>query len=139
MLGIYFSPESSASALTQRKSKGVMNCISIDWDFSDKVDVEDESISISLEASVRCHIHSSCGTSSGDSGITLNTCLEAFGAPEMMEGGEQVYCSSCKTHQNFVKTIQLYKLPEVYQTIYISYLCCLFNFHFLFFNDTRYL
>ncbi len=48
-----------------------------------------------------------------DDHLTLESCIEAFSNPEIMDEDNQYYCSHCKQRVNATKTIQLYKLPPV--------------------------
>ena len=46
-------------------------------------------------------------------GITLDQCFQAFTKPERLDEHNTWYCSKCKEHVRAMKTMQLWKLPNV--------------------------
>lgn len=45
--------------------------------------------------------------------VSLKECLFKFTEEEMLTGIEQVYCCSCKAHQDVTKKLTFYRVPEV--------------------------
>ena len=45
--------------------------------------------------------------------ITLNQCFSTFTQPERLDENNKWYCSSCQQHVQAMKTMQLWKLPNV--------------------------
>ena len=51
--------------------------------------------------------------SAGKKGVTLDQCFETFTKPERLDEHNMWYCSSCKEHVRAMKTMELWKLPNV--------------------------
>jgi ubiquitin carboxyl-terminal hydrolase 4/11/15 len=51
--------------------------------------------------------------SAGKKGVTLDRCFETFTKPERLDENNMWYCSSCKEHVRAMKTMELWKLPNV--------------------------
>ena len=47
------------------------------------------------------------------SGVTLDRCFENFTRPERLDESNKWYCSSCKEHVRAMKTMELWKLPNI--------------------------
>lgn len=45
--------------------------------------------------------------------VTLERCFETFTTPELLDGNNLYYCSSCKEHVRATKTMELWRLPNV--------------------------
>jgi hypothetical protein len=49
----------------------------------------------------------------GVKGVTLDQCFETFTKPERLDEHNQWYCSKCKEHVRALKTMKLWKLPNI--------------------------
>ena len=105
-----------------KKSQEAVFCIALNWDHIDNGEIQDDGTSILFmsEQAYQCSIHTSCdtihgalGSAHGAENTTLNNCLEAFSTPEILDGINQYYCAHCKEHRDVIKSIQLYKLPDI--------------------------
>ena len=52
-------------------------------------------------------------SASNKSGLTLDECFESFQRPERLDEHNMWYCSNCKEHVRALKTMQLWKLPNI--------------------------
>lgn len=52
-------------------------------------------------------------------GITLDDCLDTFSKAEVLSEADAWYCSRCKTHRRAAKTIELWKIPDIF-TIHLK-------------------
>ena len=46
-------------------------------------------------------------------GVTLDQCFEAFSKPERLDEHNMWYCSKCKEHVRAMKTMELWRLPNI--------------------------
>lgn len=46
-------------------------------------------------------------------GVSLDQCFETFTKPERLDENNQWYCSSCKEHVRAMKTMELWRLPNI--------------------------
>lgn len=46
-------------------------------------------------------------------GVTLDQCFDAFTTPERLDQNNKWYCSNCKEHVQAMKTMELWRLPNV--------------------------
>jgi ubiquitin carboxyl-terminal hydrolase 4/11/15 len=46
-------------------------------------------------------------------GVTLDQCFEAFSKPERLDENNMWYCSKCKEHVRAMKTMELWRLPNI--------------------------
>jgi len=46
-------------------------------------------------------------------GVTLDECFDTFTRPERLDEDNMWYCSNCKTHVRALKTMELWRLPNV--------------------------
>ncbi len=46
-------------------------------------------------------------------GVTLDQCFDAFTTPERLDQSNKWYCSNCKEHVQAMKTMELWRLPNV--------------------------
>jgi ubiquitin carboxyl-terminal hydrolase 4/11/15 len=46
-------------------------------------------------------------------GVTLDQCFDAFTTPERLDENNKWYCSNCKEHVQAMKTMELWRLPNV--------------------------
>jgi hypothetical protein len=49
----------------------------------------------------------------GNTGVTLDKCFETFTKPERLDEHNMWYCSQCKEHVRAMKTMQLWRLPNI--------------------------
>jgi ubiquitin carboxyl-terminal hydrolase 4/11/15 len=49
----------------------------------------------------------------GGKGVTLDQCFETFTKPERLDEHNMWYCSKCKEHVRAMKTMELWKLPNI--------------------------
>jgi ubiquitin carboxyl-terminal hydrolase 4/11/15 len=49
----------------------------------------------------------------GSKAVTLDNCFEAFTKPERLDENNMWYCSSCKGHVRAMKTMKLWRLPNI--------------------------
>jgi ubiquitin carboxyl-terminal hydrolase 4/11/15 len=49
----------------------------------------------------------------GVKGVTLDQCFEAFSKPERLDDHNMWYCSKCKEHVRAMKTMELWRLPNI--------------------------
>ena len=48
--------------------------------------------------------------------MTLDQCLREFTAEEKLSGNDTYYCSTCKTHQDAVKFMRIFRCAYIYAT-----------------------
>lgn len=46
------------------------------------------------------------------SGVSIYDCMTWFSQEETLTGNDKWYCSNCKTHQNALKKMEVYRSPE---------------------------
>ena len=49
---------------------------------------------------------------SASSSISIYDCISWFSLEETLTGNDKWYCAKCKTHQNALKKMEVYKSPE---------------------------
>lgn len=49
----------------------------------------------------------------GVKGVTLDQCFESFSKPERLDENNMWYCSKCKEHVRALKTMKLWRLPNI--------------------------
>jgi ubiquitin C-terminal hydrolase len=47
------------------------------------------------------------------SSLSIQQCLRLFSSPERLDADNLWYCSACKVHRQALKTVKLWRLPEV--------------------------
>ena len=52
-------------------------------------------------------------TQNGKKGVTLDQCFQSFSRPERLDEHNMWYCSRCKEHVRALKTMKLWRLPNI--------------------------
>lgn len=108
-------------------SEGIKNFVFLDLEWTDPSDRLDDNIEeskrvprIDEQGYLTIKNHSSWIEAeqkfrgkSDKKGVTLDQCFETFTKPERLDEHNMWYCSSCKEHVCAMKTMELWKLPNV--------------------------
>lgn len=81
--------------------------VAIDWEPSVRQQMHDLGKCLEIHKSVeRCR-------RADKKALSLYECVDKFVSPEKLDGNDQVYCSSCKSHQDGTKCVNMFRNPPV--------------------------
>jgi len=94
--------------------------IALEWSDCEKMEASDVK-SIDLNKFLECKIHPSYSVAlekhhfnrTSSQGVSLDQCFNTFTRPERLDENNMWYCSKCKEHVRAMKTMELWKLPNI--------------------------
>ena len=122
-------PDSDKRLASLVREKAAERIVFLHLEWTDPTELEEDAEErkveprISMDRFLRFENHSSwivaekeqrAKAANAKKGVTLDQCFEAFTKPERLDEHNMWYCSTCKEHVRAMKTMGLWKLPNIF-------------------------